>query len=193
MMKPLTRSSVEVKLTEEDVENYWPWNETLLAMIDNSVGSWPKFQNAVTIAGFHRHLKGLCEKWPCCTGNWRGALGTFTGADSCKANSTWDTISLMLYKAFSTRNVAKLRPVGGKQGNVYLEGGWDGGRNVQEWDGKNRVKKQKWCVNHVIVVVQLPARQSCVDHCSLNKGNKPDLLFWPYNPSWTYCCDQVKT
>lgn len=58
-------------------------------------------------------------------------MGTFTAADSCKASITWDMITLLLYKAFYTRNVAKLGPVAGNQGKVYLEGGCDGGREME--------------------------------------------------------------
>lgn len=60
---------------------------------------------------------------------------------------------------------------------------------------KRRAKKQeKWYVNHVIVAIQCYLPGSVVtDHRSLNKGIKPDLLFWPYHPSWTCCCGQVKT
>lgn len=81
------------RATGYEMRHRWPGQIT--------VGSWPKLQSAVTFPGFHTCIKGLCEKWPHFTNNWRGVSIIFSGPVSCKASSTWDVISLVPYKAFS--------------------------------------------------------------------------------------------
>lgn len=126
------------------MEIYWLWHEKFWDVMDNSASSWQMLMITPWRAvRFHRWLRGNYEKWPNITDCWQGVLGTFTGKQFSKTDSSSVTVSVISYISEITFVMALEIPILGTDiAKFWLKGKNNRGR-VEYLRGGRR-KQETW-------------------------------------------------